>query len=122
MINVILSIPFFSKEPQFKQLPDIFFNKIYKKQSPSIPYHYLTGLSMTRDTSSLSYNKDYVRKGLVFKGILVVALKRIQGYQVKILSENINKAYNLKTWVKKNKKKPLIAFLYLFFIRKKLYR
>ena len=44
-----------------------------------------------------------VRKGLLFN---------TQGFclqEVKILSENINKAYNLETWVKQNKKKPIIA-------------
>ena len=55
------------------------------------------------DGGLLSYNKDYVRKGLVFN---------TQGFtfnEAKILSENLNNAYHLNSWVKENKKKPVIA-------------
>ena len=55
------------------------------------------------DGGLLSYNKDYVRKGLVFN---------TQGFtfqEVEILSQNLNKTYNLDTWVKENNPKPIIA-------------
>lgn len=53
------------------------------------------------DQGRLSYNKDYVRKNIVFN---------TQGFtfnEVKILSENLNNKYNLETWVKENKKKTI---------------
>ena len=55
------------------------------------------------DGGLLSYNKDYHRRGIVFN---------THGFtfeEVEILSQNINKAYNLESWVKINKKKPIIA-------------
>ena len=48
------------------------------------------------DGGRLSSNKDFVRKGLVLN---------TQGFtvdEVKVLSDNLNNAYNLKSWVKKN--------------------
>jgi len=56
------------------------------------------------DGGRLCYNKDYVRKGLVLN---------TQGFtvdEVKVLSDNLNNGYSFKTWVKENKKKPIIAF------------
>lgn len=50
------------------------------------------------DGGLLSYNKDYVRKDLVFN---------TQGFtfnEAKILSENLNNACHLNTWIKQNKK------------------
>ena len=58
------------------------------------------------DGGLLSYNKDYVRKGRIFN---------TQGFtfqEGQILSHNLNKTYNCVgpcTWVKENKKKPIIA-------------
>ena len=55
------------------------------------------------DGGLLSYNKDYIRKGLIFN---------TQGFscnEVSILPENLNTTYNLETWVKLNKNKPIIA-------------
>jgi len=92
----------------FKVQADIFLN-IYNKKiigeyfmkndiSPvSLAYWFMD------DGGLLSYNKDYVRKGLVFN---------TQGFtlqEVETLSQNLNKTYNLDTWVKENKKKPIIA-------------
>ena len=51
----------------------------------------------------LSYNRDYKRKGLVFN---------TQGFSFqerKILSPFLNHGYTFKTWIKKNKEKPVIA-------------
>ncbi len=45
------------------------------------------------DGGRLCYNKNYARKGLVLN---------TQGFTldgVKVLSDNLNNAYNLKTWV-----------------------
>ena len=95
--------------PHFNQLADIFLdangNKsisvLFKKNtiSPtSLAYLFMD------DGGRLCYNTDYVRKGLVLN---------TQGFavdQVKVLSENLNNAYNLKSWVKQNKKKAIIAF------------
>ena len=56
------------------------------------------------DGGLLSYNKDYLKKGLVLN---------TQGFtvnQVKLLSDNLNKAHGLNSRVKQNKKKPIIAF------------
>jgi LAGLIDADG DNA endonuclease family len=55
------------------------------------------------DGGLLSYNKDFPRKGLVFNthGFSLV--------EVKILSNNLNNAYGLETWIKTNKNKPIIA-------------
>jgi CRISPR/Cas system-associated protein Cas5 (RAMP superfamily) len=55
------------------------------------------------DGGLLSYNKDYIRKSLVFN---------TQGFsfnEVNVVSENLNTTYNLETWVKLNKNKPIIA-------------
>ena len=54
------------------------------------------------DGGLLSYNKDYVRKGLVFN------TQGCKG-ETLVLSQNLNKTYNLDTWVKKNNPKPIIA-------------
>lgn len=56
------------------------------------------------DGGLLSYNKDYIRKGLVLN---------TQGFtvdEVNLLSKNINSTFFLNTWVRKNKAKPIIAF------------
>lgn len=117
--DYVLSPPYFDKKRNtysfqtvfhlnFKKLADIFLNKELKKsinifftekkiQPVSLAYWFMD------DGGLLSYNKDYVRKGLVFN---------TQGFvfnEVLILSENLNTAYNLNTWVKTNKKKPIIA-------------
>ena len=95
-------------EESFKVLADIFYNENNKKSvgsyfvnnkiSPiSLAYWFMD------DGGLLSYNKDYKRKGLVFN---------TQGFtfqEVETLSKNLNQGYNLKTWVKENKKKPIIA-------------
>lgn len=95
--------------PDFNKLADIFLDKNGKKiincffeENPispiSLAYWFMD------DGGLLSYNKDYVRKGLVIN---------TQGFtvnQVQLLSQNLNKAYHLNTWVKENKKKPIIAF------------
>lgn len=55
------------------------------------------------DGGLLSYNKDYVRKGVVFN---------TQGFSFReatLLSNNLNKSYHLESWVKQNKRKPVIA-------------
>ncbi|RYE14100.1 MAG: hypothetical protein EOP45_20155 [Sphingobacteriaceae bacterium] len=68
-----------------------------------------SGWTRSRDASALygdlriSFREDYRRKGLVFN---------TQGFsfqEVEILSQNLNHSYNLTTWVKENKKKPIIA-------------
>ena len=54
------------------------------------------------DGGLLSYKKDWPRKGLVFN---------TQGFtfdEVETLSQNLNRSYNLKTWIKLNKKKTII--------------
>jgi hypothetical protein len=115
----VLSPPYFDKKRNtfcfqtvfhfnFKKLADIFLNKELKKnintfftekkiENVSLAYWFMD------DGGLLSYNKDYVRKGLVFN---------TQGFvfnEVLILSQNLNTAYDLNTWVKTNKKKPIIA-------------
>ncbi len=55
------------------------------------------------DGGLLSYNKDYPRRGLVLN---------THGFSLEeceILSENLNRAYNLHSWCKKNKGKHIIA-------------
>lgn len=51
----------------------------------------------------LSYNKDYVRKGLLLN------MHNFTFDKVNLLSENLNLTYSLGTWVKRNKKRPIIA-------------
>jgi hypothetical protein len=117
--DYVLSPPYFDKKRNtfcfqtvfhfnFKKLADIFLNKELKKnintfftekkiENVSLAYWFMD------DGGLLSYNKDYVRKGLVFN---------TQGFvfnEVLILSQNLNTAYDLNTWVKTNKKKPIIA-------------
>lgn len=55
------------------------------------------------DGGRLSYNKDYVRKGLTIN---------TQGFtfdEVRILCSNINLTYSLDAWVKQNKKMAVIT-------------
>ena len=91
-------------QENFKPLADIFYNEkkrkvigsyfVKNKISPiSLPYWFMD------DGGLLSYNKNYRREGLVFN---------TQGFtfqEVNILLKNLN----LNTWVKENKKKPIIA-------------
>ena len=118
--DYVLSAPYFDSKrntycfqtvfhPDFNKLADIFLDNNGKKIiscffdrkpiSPiSLAYWFMD------DGGLLSYNKDYVRKGLVLN---------TQGFtvdQVKLLSDNLNKAYHLNSWVKENKKKPIIVF------------
>ena len=93
---------------EFKKLADIFLDTHNKKSiqdfffkntiSPiSLAYWFMD------DGGLLAYNKDYIRKGLVLN---------TQGFtfhKVGIFSENLNNTYNLQTWVKQNKKKPVLA-------------
>lgn len=90
----------------FKVQADIFLN-IYNKKIIGDMKNDISPVSLAYwfmdDGGLLSYNKDYVRKGLVFN---------TQGFtlqEVETLSQNLNKTYNLDTWVKENKKKPIIA-------------
>lgn len=56
------------------------------------------------DGGLLAYNKDYRRKGLVLN---------TQGFafnEVQLLSKNLNSTFSLRSWVKKKKEKPIIAF------------
>jgi hypothetical protein len=117
--DYVISKPFFNSErntysfqtvfhSEFNVLANMFLDSSKKKSircffikntiSPiSLAYWFMD------DKGRLSYNKDYVRKGIVFN---------TQGFtfnEVKILSENLNNKYNLETWVKENKKKPIIA-------------
>ncbi len=95
---------------EFKLMADIFLNKEFSSKKIIGEYfmkNEISPLSLAYwfmdDGGLLSYNKDYVRKGLVFN---------TQGFtfqEVEILSQNLNKTYNLDTWVKENKKKPIIA-------------
>jgi hypothetical protein len=55
------------------------------------------------DGGLLAYNKDYVRKGLVLNTHNFIF------DEVNLLSENLNLTYSLGTWVKRNKKRPIIA-------------
>ncbi len=115
----VISEPFFNQtrnmysfqtifDRRFKCLSDIFLDCDGKKKitcffkenpiSPlSLAYWFMD------DGGLLSYKKDWPRKGLVFN---------TQGFtfaEVETLSQNLNRSYNLKTWVKLNKKKPIIA-------------
>ena len=95
-------------DKRFKCLANIFLDcdgkkKItcFFKENPISPLS-LAYWSMD-DGGLLSYKKDWPRKGLVFN---------TQGFtfaEVETLSQNLNRSYNLKTWVKLNKKKPIIA-------------
>ena len=55
------------------------------------------------DDGLLSYNKDYALKGLVFN------TQTFSFQEAKTLSNNLNDSYDLESWVKQNKKKPIIA-------------
>ncbi len=115
----VISEPFFNQtrnmysfqtvfDKRFKCLADIFLNCDTKKKitcffkenliSPlSLAYGFID------DGGLLSYKKDWPRKGLVFN---------TQGFtfgEVETLSQNLNRSYNLKTWIKLNKKRPIIA-------------
>ena len=115
----VISEPFFNQtrnmysfqtvfHTRFKCLADIFLDGDNKKRiacffkenpiSPvSLAYWFMD------DGGLLSYKKDWPRKGLLFN---------TQGFtfaEVETLSQNLNRSYNLKTWVKLNKKKPVIA-------------
>ena len=115
----VISEPFFNQtrnmycfqtvfDRRFKCLVDIFIDcdgkkKItcFFKENPISPV-FLAYWFMD-DGGLLSYKKDWPRKGLVFN---------TQGFtfaEVETLSQNLNRSYNLKTWVKLNKKKPIIA-------------
>ena len=94
--------------PFFVSFFNIFYNESLKK---TIGPYFLQNSIKPRslaywfmdDGRLLSYNKDYVRKGLVFN---------TQGFSFQealILSNNLNSCYNLESWVKQNKKKPVIA-------------
>ena len=101
-------------QEDFKVVADIFYTDKNKKTISSyftenkistIAARCLVTLAywFMDDGGLLSYNKDYRRKGLVFN---------TQGFsfqEVETLSQNLNHSYNLTTWVKENKKKPIIA-------------
>lgn len=95
-------------QESFKPLANIFYNEKKKKIVGSyFVKNKISPISLAHwfmdDGGLLSYNKDYRRKGLVFN---------TQGFtfqEVEILSKNLNLGYSLKTWVKENKKKPIIA-------------
>ena len=92
----------------FKKLAYIFLNNDNKKIiGEYFTQHSISPISLSYwfmdDGGLLSYNKDYVRKGLVFN---------TQGFsfnEATILSENLNSTYNLETWIKASKNKPVIA-------------
>lgn len=86
---------FLDKKDNKKIISDFF--TIYPISPISLAYWFMD------DGGLLSYNKDYIRKSLVFN---------TQGFsfnEVNVLSENLNTTYNLETWVKLNKNKPIIA-------------
>lgn len=95
-------------QENFKVLSDIFYTDKKKKTISSFfTENKISPVTLAYwfmdDGGLLSYNKDYRRKGLVFN---------TQGFsfqEVEILSQNLNHSYNLTTWVKENKKKPIIA-------------
>ena len=95
-------------QESFKEFANIFYNEksekivsssfVENKTSPiSLAYWFMN------DGGLLSYNKDYRRKGLVFN------THGFSFQEVNILSQNSFNASHLKTWVKENKKKPVIA-------------
>ena len=117
--NYVISPPFFNNKRntyffqtvfhfEFKKIADIFLNIDSKKSINSFFVENAISLISLAywfmdDKGRLSYNKDYNRKDLVFN---------TQGFtftEAMILSENLNNAYNLNSWVKENKKKPVIA-------------
>lgn len=86
---------FLDKKDNKKIISDFF--TIYPISPISLAYWFMD------DGGLLSYNKDYIRKSLVFN---------TQGFsfnEVNVVSENLNTTYNLETWVKLNKNKPIIA-------------
>ena len=117
--DYVISQPFYDKKRKtysfqtifhsdFKVLSSIFHNSEYQKSigeyfmknniSPIILAYWFMD-----DGGLLSYNKDYPRKGIVFN---------TQGFsfsEVEILSQNLNKTFNLESWVKNEKGKPIIA-------------
>lgn len=117
--DYVLSPPFFDSKrntysfqtvfhSEFKKLADIFLNtKSQKNISCFFEKTPISPISLTYwfmdDGGLLCYNKDYVRKGLVFN------TQNFTFAEVQILSNNLNSAYNLESWVKQNKKKPIIA-------------
>ena len=58
------------------------------------------------DGGRLCYNTDYVRKGLVLN------TQGVAADQVKVLSENLNNAYNLKSSVKTKQEKSNYCFFW----------
>lgn len=115
----VISEPFFDEvrnmysfqtifDSRFKAVADLFLDHEGRKRitdffkenpiSPiSLAYWFMD------DGGLLSYKKDWPRRGLVFN---------TQGFtfaEVERLSKNLNQFYNLKTWVKTNKRKPIIA-------------
>ena len=95
-------------DSRFKSLADIFLDHQGKKTITSFfKENPISPISLAYwfmdDGGLLSYKKDWPRKGLVFN---------TQGFsfaEVETLSQNLNRSYDLKTWVKLNKKKPIIA-------------
>ncbi len=93
---------------EFTKLAEIFLNENYKKSiKPFFLENPISPVSLAYwfmdDGGLLSYNKDYPRRGLVLN---------THGFsfsEVNVLSLNLNSAYNLGTWVKDNKNKPIIA-------------
>lgn len=117
--DYVVSKPYFNEQrntfsfqtlfhSDFKKLADVFLDKNNKKIISDFFTNYsISPISLAYwfmdDGGLLSYNKDYIRKGLVFN---------TQGFsfnEVSILSENLNTTYNLETWVKVNKNKPVLA-------------
>lgn len=115
----VISQPFFNParnmysfqtifDSRFKVLADLFLDHQGKKRvTPFFKENPISPLSLAYwfmdDGGLLSYKKDWLRRGLVFN---------TQGFtlaEVETLSENLNRSYHLKTWVKFNKKRPIIA-------------
>ena len=84
------------------------------------------------DGGLLSYNKDYrsdipdwqifdllptYKSSICMMFGMFGLVFNTQGFsfqEVEILSQNLNHSYNLTTWVKENKKKPIIAVWQIF--------
>lgn len=115
----VISQPFFNQtrnmysfqtifDSRFKVLADLFLD--HQGQKTVLPFfkeNSISPLSLAYwfmdDGGLLSYKKDWPRRGLVFntQGLTLA--------EVETLSENWNRSSHLKTWVKFNKKRPLIA-------------
>lgn len=95
----------------FNVLADIFLNKAQDAPKKSVSCFFklnsISPISLAYwfmdDGGQLAYNKDYIRKGVVFN------TQNFPRTQVEILSDNLNTHYGLESWIKSNKNKPIIA-------------